>query len=280
MAIRLAEELGAPILSVDSMQVYRGMDIGTAKPSRSERQRVRHYMIDVVEPEHPYSAAEFQREARTLIMRDRNPLLVIVGGSGLHFRSVVDPLNFPPHDRQVRADMEAVADPVDALLEVDPRAGEFVDLFNPRRVVRALEVWHLTGLTPSARSMAEEAMAVQEYEPLYEFTAVGLDPGQAIEARISSRIEAMKGAGLLDEVARLKGRLGPSAAAAVGYRQLMPVVEGRVEEDTAWSAVQAETVALAKRQRTFFRRDPRIHWVPWHDAIDERLKSVRTALEL
>lgn len=278
--MRLAEELGAPILSVDSMQVYRGMDIGTAKPSRSERERVRHYMIDVVEPEHPYTAAEFQREARTLMMSDRHPLLVIVGGSGLHFRSVVDPLNFPPHDRQVRTDVEAVADPVDALLEVDPRAGEFVDLFNPRRVVRALEIWHLTGLTPSARSMAEEAMAIQEYEPLYEFTAVGLDPGQTIEARISARVETMKRAGLLDEVARLRGRLGPSAAAAVGYRQLMPVLEGRLEEEDAWSQVRAETLALAKRQRTYFRRDPRIRWVPWSGAIDDRLTTVRTALEL
>jgi tRNA dimethylallyltransferase len=128
--------------------------------------------------------------------------------------------------------------------------------------------------------MAEEAMAIQEYEPLYEFTAVGLDPGQTIEARISSRIETMKRAGLLDEVARLRGRLGPSAAAAVGYRQLMPVVDGRLEEKDAWSQVRAETLALAKRQRTFFRRDPRIHWVPWNDEIDDRLTTVRTALEL
>jgi tRNA dimethylallyltransferase len=128
--------------------------------------------------------------------------------------------------------------------------------------------------------MAEEAMAIQEYEPLYEFTAVGLDPGQTIEARISSRVETMKRAGLLDEVARLRGRLGPSAAAAVGYRQLMPVVEGRLEEEDAWSQVRAETLALAKRQRTYFRRDPRIHWVPWNDAIDDRLTTVRTALEL
>jgi tRNA dimethylallyltransferase len=280
VAIRLAEELGAPILSVDSMQVYRGMDIGTAKPTLSERERVRHYMIDVVEPEYPYTAAEFQREARTLMMRDRHQLLLIVGGSGLHFRSVVDPLNFPPHDRQVRIDMEAVANPVDALLEIDPRAGEFVDLFNPRRVVRALEVWHLTGLTPSARSQAEEAMAVQEYEPLYKFTAVGLDPGPEIEDRISTRTESMKEAGFLDEVARLRGRLGPGAAAAVGYRQLMPVVEGRLGEEEAWSQVRAETLSLAKRQRTFFRRDPRIQWVPWDDAIDDRLMTVRTALEL
>jgi tRNA dimethylallyltransferase len=176
--------------------------------------------------------------------------------------------------------MEAVADPVDALLEVDPRAGEFVDLFNPRRVVRALEVWHLTGLTPSARSMAEEALDVQDYEPLYEFTSVGLDPGPAIEARIASRIEKMREAGLVEEVARLRGRFGPNAAAAVGYRQLIPVVEGRLDEEDAWSQVQAETLALARRQRTFFRRDPRIHWVPWEDAINDRLAAVRAALEL
>ena len=262
------------------MQVYRGMDIGTAKPSRSERERVRHYMIDVVEPEHPYTAAEFQREARTMLMSGRHPLVIIAGGSGLHFRSVVDPLNFPPYDRQVRSEMEAVADPVDALLEIDPRAGEFVDLFNPRRVVRALEVWHLTGLTPSARSMAEEAMAVQEYEPLYEFTAVGLDPGPALEVRIASRIGQMRASGLLEEVGLLRGRLGPSAAAALGYRQLMPVVEGSVDEEDAWLQVRAETLALAKRQRTFFRRDPRIQWVPWDESVDDRLSAVRVALEL
>ena len=272
--------MGAPILSVDSMQVYRGMDIGTAKPSRSDRGRVRHYMIDLVEPQQPYTAAEFQREARTLLMSDRHPLLIITGGSGLHFRSVVDPLNFPPHDRQVRAEVEAEADPVEALLEVDPRAGVFVDLSNPRRVVRALEVWRLTGLTPSARSMSEDALAVQEYEPLYDFKAVGVDPGPELEARIIARTHFMREEGLLDEVARLRGRLGPSAAGAVGYRQLMPVVEGRLDEEDAWPQVRSETLALAKRQRTFFRRDPRIHWVPWMDAIEDRVTVVRSALEL
>jgi tRNA dimethylallyltransferase len=280
IAFRIAEELGAPILSVDSMQVYRGMDIGTAKPSIDERQRVRHYMIDVVEPEHPFTAAEFQREARALIMSDRHPLLIIVGGSGLHFRSVVDPLNFPPHDRQVRAEIESAGDPVDELLAVDPGAGDFVDLANSRRVVRALEVWRLTGLTPSARSMADEALAVQEYEPLYDFRAVGVDPGAAIEARIDARLGDMREAGLLEEVARLRGRLGPSAAGAVGYRQLLPVIEGGVDEDEGWAQVRAETLALAKRQRTFFRRDPRIGWVPWDDSIESRLSAVQTALRL
>lgn len=262
------------------MQIYRGMDIGTAKPSWSDRERVRHYMIDLVEPEHSYTAAEFQREARALIMSDRHPLLIITGGSGLHFRSVVDPLSFPPHDRVVRSEMEAVSDPVEALLEVDASAGEFVDLANPRRVVRALEVWHLTGQTPSARAQAEEGVALRDYEPLYEFVAMGLDPGSEIEARIVSRTEKMREAGLLAEVARLRGRLGPTAGGAVGYRQLMPVLEGRLDEEDAWLQVRAETLGLAKRQRTFFRRDPRIRWVAWDDAIESRLASVRAGLEL
>ena len=276
----MAEELDAPILSVDSMQVYRGMDIGTAKPTRSERGRIHHYMIDVVEPEQPYTAAEFQREARALIMSGRHPLVIIAGGSGLHFRSVVDPLNFPPYDRRVRSEVEAEADPVEALLEVDPLAGDMVDLSNPRRVVRALEIWRLTGLTPTARSVGEEAVAVQEFEPLYEFKAVGIDPGPALQERINARADHMRDAGLLDEVARLRGRLGPSAAAAVGYRQLTPVVEGRLDEEDAWRQIRLETLALAKRQRTFFRKDPRIHWVPWIDTIDDRVAVVQEALEL
>jgi tRNA dimethylallyltransferase len=276
----LAEELSAPILSVDSMQVYRGMDIGTAKPSIGDQERVRHYMIDLVEPEEPYTVAQFQREARGLIMSDRHPLLIISGGSGLHFRSVVDPLSFPPHDRAVRSEMEAVADPVEALLEVDPTAAEFVDLANPRRVVRALEVWHLTGMTPSARYQAEEAVSVRDYEPLYDFKAVGIDPGPDLEARIFARTEAMREAGMLAEVGKLHGRLGPTAAGAVGYRQLQAVIEGRLDEADGWSQVKGETVGLAKRQRTFFRRDPRIQWVAWDDAVEVRIETVRTALEL
>ncbi|MGH8927724.1 MAG: tRNA (adenosine(37)-N6)-dimethylallyltransferase MiaA, partial [Acidimicrobiia bacterium] len=237
IALELAEDLGAPIISVDSMQVYRGMDIGTAKPDREAQGRVRHYLIDVVEPEYPYTAAEFQREARTVIMRDRHDVLLIVGGSGLHFRSVVDPLSFPPHDRTIRAEVEATLDPVEALLEVDPDAGEVVDLANRRRVIRALEVWHLTGLTPSERAGTAEALALRDYAPLYDFVAVGIDPGDALEARIAARTELMRERGLLDEVARLVGRLGPTASRAVGYAQLAPVVEGRLDEEEGWAQV-------------------------------------------
>lgn len=215
-----------------------------------------------------------------MLMSDRHPVIVIAGGSGLHFRSVVDPLSFPPHDREVRSELEAMSEPVDALLRVDPGAGEFVDLQNLRRVIRALEVWHLTGVTPSARHQGDEGVAVRDYEPLYQFSAVGVDPGQGLEARIFSRTDRMRESGLLEEVDRLRGRLGPTAAGAVGYRQLQMVLEGRLDEADGWAQVRAETVSLAKRQRTFFRRDPRIQWVAWDDAIEIRLATVRAALEL
>ena len=261
------------------MQVYRGMDIGTAKPTLEDRRRVRHFMIDLVEPEVAFTVAMFQREARKVIGAGHDPV-IICGGSGLHFRSVVDAMTFPPHAPAVRQELEALSDPVAALLEIDPEADQVIDLANRRRVVRALEVWRLTGLTPTERAGAEEARALREYEPLYPFTAVGLDPGEQLEERAVARIEMMRQAGLLEEVGRLLGRLGPTAAGAVGYRQLTPVVTGELSEAAGWAAVRSETLALARRQRTFFGRDPRIRWVAWHDSPTRRLETVREALGL
>jgi tRNA dimethylallyltransferase len=261
------------------MQVYRGMDIGTAKPTSDERRRAPHFMIDLVEPEVPFTVAMFQREARKIIGATHGTM-IICGGSGLHFRSVVDAMTFPPHSPEMRRELEAVSDPVAELLDVDPGAGEVLDLANPRRVIRALEVWRLTGLTPTERAGSEEARALREYESLYPFAAVGLDPGEELESRVVARIEAMRQAGLLEEVARLRGRLGPTASLAVGYRQLMPVVTGNLSDTEGWEAVRTETLALARRQRTFFGKDPRVRWVPWHDSPTRRLDRVREELEL
>lgn len=272
--------LDAPILSVDSMQVYRGMDIGTAKPSETEQRRVRHFMIDLAEPEDIFTAADFQRHARRVIELGEHPTILIVGGSGLHFRSVIDPLTFPPHDTLVRARSEATTDPVAELLDVDPAAGAVVDLDNRRRVIRALEIYRLTGLTPTHRSKTNEAVAIRRYEPFYEFRAVGLDPGPELDARVNSRTDTMARNGLLREVETLAPRLGPAAANAVGYRQLLAVVQGDITAEAGFEGMKRATVALARRQRTFFRRDPRIAWVPWRQSPQERLMEIRSALGL
>jgi tRNA dimethylallyltransferase len=264
IAMRLAEKYGAEIISVDSMQVYQGMDIGTAKPSVEERARVRHHLVDVVEPEEDFTVADAQRIGRQVIEQGSVPVL-LVGGTGLAFRAIVDPLEFPARDPDHRRQLEA--QPLETirarLLEVDPDAGAHLDLDNPRRVVRAVEVYDVTGLTPSARAATAKARAVREYRPLLPFHAVGLDSGDALEQRVAARLVAMFDDGLLEEVRVLAPRLGRAASQAVGYKELLGVVDGRVSVADGRKAVEAATLAVATSQRTFFRRDPRIHWLEW-----------------
>jgi tRNA dimethylallyltransferase len=277
MALRLAEDVEAEILSVDSMQVYRGMDIGTAKPDRRTRARVPHHMIDLVEPEEEFTAAEFQRRARTFLRRR----VILVGGSGLHFRAVVDPLTFAPSDFEMREklDRRPLLENIAELRRIDPDADRHVDTTNPRRVVRALEIYHLTGRTPSQRAASEEAQAVRSYRSLFDFTAVGLDPGPRLADRVAGRFAGMLAAGLLDEVRALAPRLGRTASQAVGYKQLLPVVQGEEQEDTGVAEAVKATLRLAKHQRTYFHRDPRISWVPWSEDPDSLYESVRSVFE-
>ena len=264
VAIGLAERIGAEIVSVDSVQVYREMDIGSAKPSPSLQARVRHHMIDVVDPEEHFTAAAFQRRAREVIADSVSPL-VLCGGSGLYFRAVVDPLTFAPRDGAVRTAVNSLPLEVASvrLLDADPEAAEHVNMANPRRVARALEILEITGLTPSVRAQDPLRVQVREYRPMIPFQAVGLDPGEEMKGRVSARLRAMRREGVLDEVAALADRMGPTASQAVGYRQLLAVVRGEVEEQEGFRQVERATMALAKRQRTFFRRDPRIEWLPW-----------------
>lgn len=282
LAMRLAAEMGGEIVSVDSMQVYRGLDIGTAKPAAADRAAVPHHLIDVAEPEDTFTVAEHQRlgvEALdTIAARGAQP--VVAGGSGLHFRSLVDPLEFPPADDAVRREIEAmdVAEAAVALLTVDPEATRLIDLANPRRVARALEIYRITGTTPTERASSDEASAVRNYEPRLPLLALGMDPGDLLGERVQSRFDAMLAAGLVDEVATVADRLGVTASQGVGYKELLPVVRNETDLDTGREAAIRATMALAKRQRTFFRRDPRIQWIPWHDdpdtMIDFALQSV------
>jgi tRNA dimethylallyltransferase len=276
VALELAARRNVPIISVDSMQVYRGMDIGTAKASFEDQARVPHFMIDLVEPEVEYSVAQFQTTVREVI--DQHDEVLVVGGSGLHFRSVVDPLEFPPTDVELRAQLEGIADPVAALVGADPKASEVVDIHNPRRVIRALEILHLTGETPTSRSRHPYRSDVEHYQPLLPFRAIGFDPGPSIGDRIQARVESMREAGLWDEVARLQPRMGRTAAGAVGYRQLARVINGEVSPEQGWSLTERATLALARRQRTYFRRDPRIEWLSWDTDFNGRVTAAAKAL--
>jgi len=279
VAVEVAVHLGAEVISVDSMQVYRGMDIGTAKPNLIERRGVTHHMIDVADPEDEFSVAEFRRQARTVMDASEVPL-VVIGGSGLHFRALVDPMNFAPTDPLLKSVLDA-SDPselVDEIMAADPAVGDHVDLANPRRVQRAVEIFRLTGESPSQRADSAEAENLRRYRSEVEFTAVGIDPGEELDRRVDQRLGRMREGGLVEEVNKLQGRLGRTAAAAVGYREVLDHLKGKTDADATFEAISRNTKKLAKKQRTWFQRDPRIHWIPWLGNVDDRVQRTLETL--
>ena len=277
--MQAAERIGAEIISVDSMQVYVGMDIGTAKPNLSERRGVPHHMIDVAEPETEFSVADFRRLGRG-ILESSEVKMLITGGSGLHFRALVDPMSFAPTDAKVRAELEEtpIEEVVAELRSIDPEADRHVDMANSRRVIRAVEIWRLSGERPSQRASSAEAEDLRRYVPEIEFTAVGVDPGDGLDQRVEARLEEMRSGGLVEEVSGLRQRLGRTARNAVGYREVLDGLDGLCSIDESFERAARNTRKLARRQRTWFQRDPRIRWIPWFDDEASRIDRVLEAM--
>lgn len=267
VARRGVDGTAVEIVAADAFTVYRGMDIGTAKPSPDERAAVRHHLLDVLDPWEEASVAWFQQQARAAVadVHARGHVPLLVGGSGLYFRAVVDPLTFPPTDPEVRGAIAARwrGQPRDghaALAAVDPEAAARIEPSNLRRTVRALEVIELTG-----RPFSAFASHWSRYVAVYPHLEVrGLDPPDPeLRARIASRAHAMVAAGLLDEARQLRTLprpLSATAAQAIGYREAFEVLGGRLDRDDLPSAIEVRTWRYAKRQRAWFRRDPRVVW--------------------
>ena len=270
--IRVAESLGAEIVSVDSMLVYRGMDIGTAKPSATERSRVRHSLLDAADPSEAFSVARYQALARDAVaeIRDRGRWVLLVGGSGLYFRAVVDDLEFPGTDPGARRDLEAEARTLGPgemharLAQLDPVAAAKIEPDNVRRTVRALEVAAVTG-----RPFSSYAGAWERY-PAELVRAAGIDiPRPILARRIEARVDAMLASGVLGEVqALLDGGLFGwlTSSQAIGYAEFARHLRGELSLQEAVAGTVKRTKALARRQLAWFRRDPRIRWF----AADER----------
>ncbi|MGZ5296867.1 MAG: tRNA (adenosine(37)-N6)-dimethylallyltransferase MiaA [Actinomycetota bacterium] len=272
LSLALAEIMDAEIVSVDSMLVYRGMDVGTAKPSVSERARVPHHLIDVVEPSEPFSVARFQEEAREALERigARSRPALLVGGSGLYLRAVVDDLEFPGTDPAIRSELERQAEALgpermyERLAASDPVAAARIDPSNVRRTVRALEVPAVTG-----RAFSTFAQAWERYDA-GAVRAAGLRMRRdALIARIGVRVGSMLDAGWLDEVRSLVERgFGGwlTSTQAIGYAELARHLRGDMTLQAAVEATIKRTGNLARRQMSWFRRDPRIRWFD----VDER----------
>jgi tRNA dimethylallyltransferase len=254
------------------MQLYRGMDIGTAKLSPAERRGVPHHLLDVLEVTETASVAQFQTWARAAVAdcRARGVVPVLVGGSALYTRAVLDRFEFPGTDPAVRAAYQRDLDEHGPeamhrrLATVDPEAADRIIPTNGRRVVRALEVVELTGRPFSA------SLPRREYADPASLQ-VGLDaPREVLDVRIEQRVRQMWDAGLVDEVRRLEQRglrEGLTAGRALGYQQVLRVLAGEWTEQEAYDATVRGTRRFARRQDSWFRKDPRIHWLPW-DATD------------
>jgi tRNA dimethylallyltransferase len=265
VAVEASEQLDAEIISIDSMQIYRGMDIGTAKPTSEQRARVPHHLLDLHRPSHELTVAEYQELGRRTIeevaRRDKLPLLV--GGSGLYWRAVVDDLHFPPRSQAVRAALEAEAESAGPaqlyarLLDLDPEAAANIAPTNARRVVRALEVIEVTG-----RPFSEFAKSWNTFESRYDLRAAGLSRSrQDLFERIAERVDVMLAAGLVEE-ARALGATGLSRTArqALGYRQILEA-SSEITVDEIRTEIIRTTKRFARRQESWFRADPRIEWV-------------------
>ncbi|MGH8986632.1 MAG: tRNA (adenosine(37)-N6)-dimethylallyltransferase MiaA [Acidimicrobiia bacterium] len=258
------------IVSVDSMQVYRGLDIGTAKPSEAERAAVPHHLVDVAEPSEQWSVARFQAAARGAVaaIEARGRRALLVGGTGLYVQAVVDDLRFPGEDLDLRAELEAwtsepggVAAAYAELSERDPEAAERIDAHNARRIVRALEVIRLTG-----QPFSSFGTGLGQFGPTafpVRMAGVWL-PRAVLGERIAARFEYMRRAGLVEEVRRLaavNGELSRTAKQAIGYKEVLAHLEGDEPSlDAALDAAVRRTRSFARRQRMWFRRDPRITW--------------------
>jgi tRNA dimethylallyltransferase len=266
LALEVARPLDAEILSVDSMLLYRGMDIGTAKPTPRERAAVRHHLIDVADPSEAYTVARYQADARAALaaIAARGRRALLVGGSGLYLRAVVDDLRFPGTDPAVRLDLEVEGAIVGAptlyrrLADLDPVAAGKIEPANLRRTVRALEVAAITGWPFSTFAAAWERY------PFDAVRAAGVTMApDALRDRIRRRVEAMLDAGWLPEVQGLMDRgFGGwlTSTQAIGYAELAAHLEGRTSLEEAVDATVRRTRNLARRQLAWFRRDPRIRW--------------------
>ncbi|PZG14406.1 tRNA (adenosine(37)-N6)-dimethylallyltransferase MiaA [Nonomuraea aridisoli] len=278
LAVDIALRLGGECVNADSMQLYRGMDIGTAKLTPAEMRGVPHHLFDVWDVTVTASVAEYQKLARAVI--DAVEVPVLVGGSGLYVRAAIDDLEFPGTDAAIRARLEAELAEVgpgplhERLREQDPAAAAAILPSNGRRIVRALEVIELSGRPFTA--------TMPTYEAVYPSVQIGLEvPRPELDERIAVRVERMWREGLVDEVRTLLEQglaQGRTAGRALGYAQVIRFLEGEWSEERAFAETVRLTRRFARRQESWFRRDPRVCWLPY-DAPDLLERSLARVSE-
>lgn len=287
VALALAKEIEGEIISADSMQVYRGMDIGTSKPSQEERKTVPHHLVNILEPSEEYSVADFSAKAQGAIeeILSRNKVPLAVGGSGLYVRGLIDGL-FPDRgkDAALRTQLYQEAEEkgtlwlYERLSKVDPQASSAIHPHDLRRVVRALEVYERTKIPISCLRKNTQGIKDRYAVELYGL----IRPRTELYKRIDSRAEKMFEDGLVEEVKRLiRGRLSQTAQQAIGYREIIDYLDGRYDFEEARRLLKRNTRRYAKRQLTWFRKDKRIKWIEIKpdDSKNHVVRKIMTAAD-
>lgn len=279
----MAQEIGAEIINADSMQLYRGMDIGTAKLPLHKRGGVVHHLLDVLHVAQDSTVAWYQALARETIsdIHSRGKDVVIVGGTGLYIKAIIDDLNFPETDPEIRAKLELEAQTFGAaslfarLQELDPAAAQAIDRANIRRIIRALEVIEITGQPFTANLPREES---SRYPDALQFGLV-MDR-EHLRERIDRRVDQMWEEGFVAEVMKLIPagiKEGTTARRALGYAQIIAMLDAEIGEEEAKEETKRATRQYARRQETWFSRDARIHWIAQHqprfETILEKINS-------
>ena len=273
LSIALAKAFDGEVVSADSMQIYRRMDIGTAKPSLEERDGVPHHMLDVAEPGEPYSVARYAKEAGDCVedILSRGKLPIVCGGTGLYIDGLIRGTDYQPAgtDNGIREQLEGEWDALGAeammarLATVDPDSAARLHLSDKRRILRALEVYLATGETITVHNARTKAIS-----PRYEAVMIGLntEPRQILYDRIDRRVGVMLEQGLLQEVQKLldAGLLEGTAAQAIGYKELLAHFRGEMTLEDAADLIRQKSRNYAKRQLTWFRRDERVNWIVYN----------------
>ncbi len=281
LALDLAQSIDGEIINADSMQLYRGMDIGTAKLTQEERRGIPHHLLDILDVTESASVADYQTRARAAIdeIRAKGKAAIIVGGTGLYIKSIIDEMNFPETDPKIRARLESEADSLGTaalysrLQDLDPEAAAAIEPANTRRIVRALEVIESTGEPYSANLPSDTSLL---YPDAHHF---GLSMARsALAPRIERRVDLMWEKGLIDEVEDLigKGLLeGVTAQRAIGYAQVIAMRAGEINSEQARESTKVATRQYVRRQETWFKRDSRILWI---DSQEPALEIIRQAI--
>jgi len=281
LAVTLAQEIDAEIINADSMQLYKGMDIGTAKITLEARKGITHHLMDLLDVTQDANVAWYQENARSAIteIHSRGKNVIVVGGTGLYIKAILDELNFPDTDPVVRAELEleyatkGIGPLFERLEKLDPAAALAIDKANSRRVIRALEVIKITGMPFTANLPREES---SRYPHARQFGLV-MDR-DSLSERISNRVDRMWEQGLVAEVEKLMVAgitQGITAQRALGYAQVIAQIEGKVTEEEAREETKRATRQYARRQETWFSRDQRITWIsPTQNALQRILESI------